>query len=208
MLLPNILICSSGLENEKMKKLSVFKECVIALGIVINVLGAFIAMTLRLPVYLDSVGTICISAFFGPIPGMICGVLGSLLSGALFDVYSFYYAPVQLLTGLCAGLLFRTRWLSGRRLPLGTLGVALPTAISSAVITAFVFGGLTSSGSSYIVQLLTKLGAPLTFSCFIVQILTDYADELIGVCIVTFVMAVMPREMLRQLKGERHGAIQ
>ena len=85
---------------------------------------------LRLPIYLDSVGTVLSGALLGPVYGVATGVLGSLISGITFDIYSLYYAPVQILTGLMAGLMFRTKWLQGYRLPIGGLAVSLPTSIA------------------------------------------------------------------------------
>ena len=93
------------------RKFTVVKQCMIAIGIVINIVGAFLALNLRLPVYLDSIGTVLVSGLLGPVYGMVTGVLGSLISGITFDIYSLYYAPVQLFTGLMAGLVFRTVWL-------------------------------------------------------------------------------------------------
>ena len=37
------------------RKFTVVKQCMIAIGIVINIVGAFLALNLRLPVYLDSI---------------------------------------------------------------------------------------------------------------------------------------------------------
>ena len=167
------------------RKFTVVKQCMIAIGIVINIVGAFLALNLRLPVYLDSIGTVLVSGLLGPVYGMVTGVLGSLISGITFDIYSLYYAPVQLFTGLMAGLVFRTVWLKGWRLPIGSLAVSLPTSVVSAMITAFLFGGITSSGSSYLVVLMNNLGMNLTLSCFLVQVLTDYGDKLIAVILVT-----------------------
>ena len=79
------------------RKFTVVKQCMIAIGIVINIVGAFLALNLRLPVYLDSIGTVLVSGLLGPVYGMVTGVLGSLISGITFDIYSLYYAPVQLL---------------------------------------------------------------------------------------------------------------
>ena len=74
-------------------------QMVIIMGIVFNVLGAFIAMTFSIPFYMDSIGTILVAGLLGPKYAMLTGVLGSITSGMTFDMYSFYYAPVQLLTG-------------------------------------------------------------------------------------------------------------
>lgn len=189
------------------RNFTTLKQCMVALGIVLNIVGAFIALNLRLPVYLDSIGTVLSGALLGPVYGVATGVLGSFISGITFDVYSLYYAPVQILTGLMAGWMFRTKWLRGYRLPIGGLALSLPTSIASAAITAFLFGGITSSGSSYLVVLMSKLGMNLTLSCFLVQVLTDYADKLIAVLLVAVVLKVLTPEMKMKIRGGRNGAL-
>lgn len=189
------------------RNFTTLKQCMVALGIVLNIVGAFIALNLRLPVYLDSIGTVLSGALLGPVYGVATGVLGSFISGITFDIYSLYYAPVQILTGLMAGWMFRTKWLRGYRLPIGGLALSLPTSIASAAITAFLFGGITSSGSSYLVVLMSKLGMNLTLSCFLVQVLTDYADKLIAVLLVAAVLKVLTAEMKMKIRGGRNGAL-
>ena len=76
----------------KKRNFTTQKQCMVALGIVLNIVGAFIALSLRLPVYLDSVGTVLSCALLGPVYGVATGVLGSLISGITFDIYSLYYA--------------------------------------------------------------------------------------------------------------------
>ena len=90
------------------KGFSAVRQCMVALGIVLNIVGAFIALNLHLPVYLDSIGTVMNAALFGPVYGIMTGILGSLVSGFTFDIYSLYFAPVQIFTGLMAGLMFKT----------------------------------------------------------------------------------------------------
>ena len=106
-----------------------------------------------------------------------------------------------------AGLVFRTVWLKGWRLPIGSLAVSLPTSVVSAMITAFLFGGITSSGSSYLVVLMNNLGMNLTLSCFLVQVLTDYGDKLIAVILVTATLRSMTPEMKLKIRGGRNGAV-
>lgn len=181
------------------------KQCLAAFGIALNIAGAFLAVNLHLPIYMDSVGTIMNSALLGPGWAVLTGVFGSLLSGVLFDVYSFYFAPVQIFTGLLAGFLFKTCWLEKKKVPVGTLFFSLPVSLASAGISAFIFGGVTSSGSALIVQILVKAGMGLTESCFIVQVLTDYIDKLAAVFVVNSVFAVMGNEMKSKLRGKIHG---
>lgn len=156
-------------------------QMVMTIGITLNVIGALIAMTFSIPFYMDSIGTILVAGLLGPKYAMLTGVLGSLTSGFTFDIYSFYYAPVQLLTGFFAGILYHTAWLQGKKTPIGSLLVGIPTTIASAMITAYLFGGLTAGSSSAFVFLFHNLGLNLVVSIFVVQILTDYTDKLLAV---------------------------
>ena len=45
------------MENNNRRKLGTYQICLIALAIVMNVIGGQIALALRLPIYLDSIGT-------------------------------------------------------------------------------------------------------------------------------------------------------
>ena len=91
-----------------MKKLTVVQVCFIALSAVINIIGGNLALVLRLPIYLDSIGTFLASALLGPVGGVLAGVVSGVISGITTDIYSLYFIPVQIVTGVAAGILFRT----------------------------------------------------------------------------------------------------
>ena len=40
------------------RNFSTLKQCMVALGIVLNIVGAFLALNLRIAIYLDSIGTV------------------------------------------------------------------------------------------------------------------------------------------------------
>ena len=147
------------------------KLCMVAICITINIVCPFIAMNLRLPIYMDSIGTIMIARMFGAGYGMITGICGSLFCGITFDIYSLYYFPVQILTSLTTAYASKKGWLDGKKLFAAGWFISVPTALLSAMITAYIFGGITAAGSSYIVMLLKGMGVGLTLSCFIVQII-------------------------------------
>ncbi len=177
------------------------KLCLVALGMVINTVCPFIAMNLHLPIYMDSIGTILITRLLGAKYGMIAGISGSVISGLTFDIYSLYYFPVQILTSLTTEYVSKKGWLKGKKLIGSGLIISFPTAVASAVITAFIFGGITSSGSSYLVALFHGIGMNLTVSCFIVQVITEYADKSLAAF---FSEQVMKKGIL----GEKYGKIQ
>lgn len=190
-----------------MKKITVFQICFIAFCTVINLAGGSIALMLKLPVYLDCIGTLLTAALLGPVYGVLPGILSGIISGMSTDVYAFYYIPVQIITGLMAGIVFKTSWVKKWKTPLGTLFISLPGTAVSAGITAYLFGGVTSSGSSILVAVLNKLGMNLVLSVFAVQALTDYLDRFFAVGITAAVLALMTNSMKMQIKIGHNGTM-
>ena len=186
------------------KNLSIINLTLISLGIALNVIGAFIALNLRLPIYLDSIGTIFIACTLGPKYAIITGLCGSMVSGITFDIYSFFFMPVQISTGLIAGLMYKKGFLNGLKTPLGVLAFSIPTSILSAIIAAFVFGGVTSSGSSYVVQILSAFGINKVLSVFLTQVFTDYIDKLIAVLLVNSAVLSIPSNFIYKLKTNKN----
>ena len=183
--------------REENSIISVRKMCVVALAIVLNVIGGQIALMLHLPIYLDSIGTIMIAMLYGPVYGMLPPLLYGLVMGFTLDIYSLYFMPVGLMLGLVTGLVSKYFSLKKWRMIPGAMLITIPGTIVSAVITAVLFGGITSSGSTVIVQVLNKAGLGLTASVFIVQILTDYLDRLLSLVVVSYLLHVIPSDLYR-----------
>ncbi|MGL4800423.1 MAG: ECF transporter S component [Cellulosilyticaceae bacterium] len=167
----------------------------VGFGMALNIVGALIGLTFRLPIYLDSVGTMLIACLLGPKYAVLTGVGGSIISGLTFDIYSLYFTPIHIATGFMAGYMYKKQFLRGKRTPLGVLAISLPTSIIGSIIAAGVFGGVTSAGSSYIVQMLGVINVPLVVSVFLTQVVTDYLDEYVAVLFVAAVAKVLPNQV-------------
>jgi energy-coupling factor transport system substrate-specific component len=188
-------------------KIGVFKICFLALAVCINLIGGQIALMFRLPIYLDSIGTMLIGALCGPLYGMLPNLLSGMIFGMTTDVYSLYYAPVGMIVGLMSGLVWKKRSAGAWWLPLAALGITIPGTLLSSTITALLFGGITSSGSTILVQLLAKTPLSMTASVFIVQIITDYVDRVISLILVIRLLNVLPESMKKQIEGrEAYGS--
>ncbi len=161
-----------------------FRICMLAAAVCINYAGGQLALLLRLPVYLDSIGTILTGLMFGPVTGMLPPLISGILMMMAGDIYSLYFAPAGMILGLASGLVFRRIHAAGPGLFLAALLITVPGTLVVAVINAAVFGGVTSSGSSAIVALLSHTPLGLTGSIFAVQIVTDYLDRLISLALV------------------------
>ena len=191
------------MKQEKVKqKVSTKVLTFIALGITMNMVGGFVALQLKLPIYLDAIGTLMVACLLGSKYAVLTGIGSNLIGGFTTDPYALYFIPAQMLTGLIAGIIYEKGMLRGKKLPLGTLILTLPTSLLSATIAAFVFGGVTSSGSSYIVQVLKVLGIPDVLSVWSTQILTDYIDKLVSICLVGSVLKVCPSSFKAYIRSK------
>lgn len=191
--------------NEKTysSQISVYKICALAIAICINLVGGQIALVLRLPIYLDSIGTIFIGATLGPFYGMLPNLLSGLLMGFTTDIYSLYYAPVGIILGLVTGFVWKKKSSAKWWIFLGAFLITVPTTIISASITAGLFGGITSSGSTIIVQILAKTPLGLTGSCFVVQFITDYIDRVISLFLAIKMLQVLPESILGRFRTQK-----
>lgn len=178
-------------------KISVHKITLIALAIVINIVGSYIALGFHLPIYLDSIGTIMTAILLGPFYGLFPGVLSALITGMTSDIYALYYMPVGVVLGIVTGLFFQKN--KTNKLFVKAFCISVPASLISACITATIFGGITSSGSTMLVQLLAKTPLGLTLSCLIVQFFTDYFDRLLSLWLVFSVIKKLPDSLIKKL---------
>ena len=179
------------------RKNSVYIICLIAMAVVINIVGGNIALWLHLPIYLDSMGTLLIAILLGPFYGMLPNLLSGFIFGLTTDIYSLYYAPVGILIGFMTGMIVKDKKKTSlRHLALQALCISIPVSLLSACITAILFGGITSSGSTILVQLLAKTPLGLIGSCFVVQFLTDYVDRLVSLWLMMMVIQKLPSSIL------------
>ncbi len=111
------------------------------IAIAINiVLGATVQQALKLPIYLDSIGTILVGVVAGPFAGLLTGVLSNLIWGYLLPapIGSTTIGPFAIVAGvigLLAGLwgrlgLFRSRRGESSSIPGAVVAVILVGALA------------------------------------------------------------------------------
>lgn len=125
---------------------SQFSTRVIALipvAIAINiVLGYMVQTVLRLPIYLDSIGTILVGVLAGPIAGAVTGAASNIIwqyapviGGGTIGPFAITAAVIGLLAGVWGYLgVFRSRPVSGARLWMAVVvGVAIILLLASRI---------------------------------------------------------------------------
>lgn len=155
----------------------------ISIAIAINFIGANLALFLRLPIYLDTIGTLLIAVILGPWYAASTAFLSALINWMTTDIFSLYYSPVAIVVAIITGILIK-RNCKPSSLLWKSLIISLPGTIIASVITVILFKGITSSGSSIIAQFLHGIGLDMTSSLILVQVGTDYIDRLISLILV------------------------
>lgn len=169
------------------QKMNMMTLCLIPIGISVNFVGAQIANILKLPVYLDSIGTILTAALCGVWPGALTGVLSCLITGITYPTDMLYF-PVTAMYGVIAALLAKRGWMRKPKtvLLLGLL-VALTGVTLATPITAFVYGGITETGQSFLIIALRSFGMNVLSATLISSTITECVDKIL-VAFIAFVV--------------------
>jgi energy-coupling factor transport system substrate-specific component len=162
-----------SLKEQLKKDFSTLTLALMAVGIVLNIILGQVVSLLKLPIFLDSIGTVIVALLAGPWAGGLTGLLTNLIWGMISDPVAAAFAPVALVIGIVAGLcakygLFKTWWqaiLSGVIISLALSVVAIP-------IRVYMFGGVTGSGADFITAYLLATGRDL-FSAVIITVIAD-----------------------------------
>jgi energy-coupling factor transport system substrate-specific component len=147
-------------------------------AIALNIAIGQIVVLLRLPVFLDSIGTVLVGILCGPWAGALTGALSNTIWG-LFNPDSLPWWPVALFIGLVAGLcanagLFKNWW----KVILSGFLIALTAAIVSTPISVYLYGGITASGSSFITAYLLQTGQGLVSAVLSTGFLVEPVDKI------------------------------
>ena len=75
----------------------------VPVAIALNIVVGQIVAVLGLPVYLDSIGTVLVSALAGPAAGVVTGILTNVIWGLTLSPIALPFAVVQVVIGVMAG---------------------------------------------------------------------------------------------------------
>jgi len=151
----------------------------IPVAIAINVVIGEIVALLKLPVYLDSIGTVLVGAICGPWAGALTGTLSNVIWGLIIDPNAFPWFPVAFFIGFVAGWcanfgLFKSWW----KVVIAGFLIALTAATVSTPIAVYLYGGITASGSSFITAYLLATGKSLITSVLSTNFLVEPVDKI------------------------------
>jgi Putative regulator of cell autolysis len=163
----------------------------------INYIGKLIAASLKLPLWLDAIGTSLASILAGPIIGAISGAVNNIIYGLTADPVSFVYAISSMAIGVTVGVMAYKGWMDniGKAIVTG-LVVALVSAIVSTPINIGFWGGQTGNlwGDALFVYL-TKSGFPTFIASFLDELVVDLPDKVATIVIAFLIFKGLPKKL-------------
>ncbi|WP_072569811.1 ECF transporter S component [Enterobacter sp. SA187] len=171
----------------------------IVISVAINMIGGQLISMLRLPIFLDSIGTLLSAVLLGPVVGMLTGLLTNLLWGLLTDPIAAAFAPVAMVIGLTAGWLARLGWF--RTLPkvvVSGILITLAVTIVAVPIRTALFGGVTGSGADLVVAWARSMGNDLIESVALTVVGANLVDKILTAAIVWILLRQLPLRTTRR----------
>lgn len=166
----------------------------IPVAIAINIAIGQLVYSLKIPLYLDSVGTVLVGVLAGPWAGALTGLLANLIWGLSgLNVTYAPFAAVAAVIGLLAGLFSDGGWLRRWwKVILAGLITGLVAAAISAPISAYVYGGVTGSGTDVVVAMFRGMGFGILPASFAQGVSSDPLDKMITYLVVWLIAQALP----------------
>jgi len=188
----------SGKKKVTFGRLTLF---LIPIGIAINFIGGQIAILLRLPLYLDAIGTIVVGAICGVWPGVIVGLVSNILN-SISSPITLFYAILNVLFGIAAAYLskrgvFKSFWKTlVSALLFALIGGGLGSLMTWALY-GFDFG--TGVSAAFAIPLHEVLGLPRFLSQFIAEFTMDVFDKILTVIAAFGIIHAIPSRFMAKL---------
>jgi len=175
---------------------------VFMIGIMLNVAGYFLADFIknfaRIPLFLDSTGTILSAAILAPLVGGLTGFTSNLILGVTHNPVNIPFSIVNIIIGLTTGIIVKRLGFTGlKSLLYCIVFVTILTAFSGAIVAFYVFGGVTGAKIDLNIINIMNAGYKLFTSSFLVRLPTNLLDKSISILISFFIV--------RNLKPEYQG---
>ncbi len=164
----------------------------------INYLGKLFASVLKLPLWLDCIGT-CIGAFLGgPIIGAICGAANNLIYGITTgDNITLIYALTSLGIGLAVGIMSRLGFMETFPKALLTACAAGLTAVVISTPLNIIFWGGTTGNfwGDALFGATQSANMPVFIGSFLDELVVDVPDKLLTLIIVFAIIKGLPKKL-------------
>lgn len=167
--------------------------------IAINMVLGQVASMIKLPIFLDSIGTFIAALLGGPWIAALTGLLTNLIWGLISSPVAATFAPVAMIIGIAAGYLARFGMFNNwYKVIISGVIITLCVTIVATPIRTYLFAGVTGSGADFIVAYIHATGEKLWQSVASTIILANLADKIITGLIAWQLVKHLPKRTKQQ----------
>lgn len=180
----------------------------IPVAVGVNVVGGTLTNVLRIPLFLDVIGTVLLAILAGPFVAVVGGVLTNVVLSFTASPTLLPFGLVQAAIALVAGYMALLGWFRVEEqrdylmVFVAAMVVMMTAIVTSAPIVVLVFGGVTGGPTSVITGFFLATGQQLLESVLATQFITEPIDKTISVFVAYFVAKSVP-ERYRPSFGQR-----
>jgi energy-coupling factor transport system substrate-specific component len=162
-------------------------------AVALNIVGSYINTALKLPTFLDMIGTAVVAITIGPWWGALAGALTNTINGFISSPISLPFAACNVIGALVWG--YGVRWGMGKtmiRYFILALVCAVAVSLMAVPIYVFVFGGATGHFSDMMTAAFVGMGNQLLVAVFSSNIIVSLADKIIASFLALAVIEALP----------------
>lgn len=168
----------------------------------INIAIGAIVYALKLPLYVDAVGTILTSVLLGWIPGAIVGTLGFAVTSLTINPLAIYFSGTQVAIALFVGLMNKKGFFKpGFRIVITGIGLGIVAAVVSAPVIVGLFEGVTGTGATFIVGYLASTGKTILQSVMLAGISIEPVDKTVQCLLALWIIRSLPKSVLSRFNA-------
>lgn len=168
----------------------------IPIGVAVNVVAGELVHLLKVPIFLNQIGTMIVAMLAGPWVGAATGGLAKLFFG-VFDPAQLAFMPVSMASGIVVGLLAK-RGMTTKVWKVAITGfiVAVVAILIATPITILVFGGASGTGSDAFTAVILASGREIWTAVVTQKIFVESFDKILSMFIAYFVIRKMSEQYL------------
>lgn len=176
-------------------QLTTVSIALIPAAIGINYVGKMFAAMLKLPLWLDSIGSCIAACLAGPIVGAISGVLTNIIYGLTLDSISTVYGVTQAGIAICVGLFaWYGRFSKPSEIFVAGLCAGLVAVLISTPLNMIFWGGTT--GNVWGDAVFAAMGAQGYLASLADELVVDIPDKIVVVFVVAGIYRALPQNLL------------
>lgn len=185
-----------------MSKFDVKKLVFSAIAIAVNiVLGTFVSF-LSIPLlFLDTIGTIYVSAAHGMRYGILVGVCTNLVMGFTSGPTAIPFALVNVAVAIVVSLMAKKKFTIPKAIIAGLiLSVVCP--LIGTPIRLVLFGGFTGSGTDLLILALKAAGQEIFAATFLSTIAGNFVDKIVSCVLVALLIKYLPTQVTDEISSK------